>query len=80
MSEIDQWIEANAQALASIAEETELEGRLVHLVAVLVLAGLDDETIHGQLLGLMEVLNSRRSPLDGAAAALERIRHLAAKQ
>ncbi len=78
MSEIDEWIEANAQALASIAEQTEFEERLVHLVAVLVLAGLDDATIHGQLRGLMEALNGRRSPLDGAAAALEQIRHLTA--
>jgi len=77
VSEIDEWLQANADALASIADETEFEARLVHLVAVLVLAGLDDETIHGQLVGLMEVLNGHRSPLEGEAAALDRIRYLA---
>lgn len=80
MSEIGEWIESHTQALASIAAETEIEGRLVHPFAVPVLAGLDDETIHGPLLGLMDLLISRRSPLDGAATPLERIRHLAFRQ
>jgi hypothetical protein len=76
-SDVELCLEANTDALAEIAAETEFEGQLVHLVAVLVLAGLDDATIHAQLHGLMQSLNGRRSPLAGASDALERIRRLA---
>lgn len=51
MSEIAEWLEANAEVLSALCSRTGLDERLVHLVAVLVLDGLDDRQIDAQVLG-----------------------------
>jgi len=48
-SKDQKWLDANAARLASIAEESGTPAELVHLVAVLVLAGLSDDAIRREL-------------------------------
>jgi hypothetical protein len=45
----DEWLDANASRLRSIAEESGQPAELVHLVAVFVLAGLSDDAIRREL-------------------------------
>jgi hypothetical protein len=77
MSDIEDWLEAHEGDLAQIAESADLDAGLVHLTAVLVLAGIEDAQIYDQLQGLVASLNGRRHPLAGAPRALEEIHRLA---
>ncbi len=78
MSDVGEWLEDNAGALAAIAEETRTEARLVHLVAVLVFAGLDDEAIRDQLSGVRRAPHGPGDTVEAATRSLPRIRRLAA--
>ncbi len=77
MSDIEDWLRAHESDLAEIAETSDLEPGLVHLTAVLVLAGIEDAQIYDQLHGLVASLNGQRHPLAGAPHALEEIHRLA---
>ncbi|MDR3649179.1 MAG: hypothetical protein P4L20_08820 [Acidimicrobiales bacterium] len=77
MSDIDDWLRAHEEELADIARGTDLESPLVHLAAVLVLAGFEDTQIYDQLHALVVSLDGQRHPLAGAPRALEEIRLLA---
>jgi hypothetical protein len=61
----EKWLSANAPRLASIAEESGQPAELVHLVAVLVLAGLSDEAIRRELW-LPEFRYRTHQPLEAA--------------
>jgi len=77
MSDIEDWLRAHEEELAQIARGTDLESALVHLTAVLVLAGIEDTQIYDQLHALVVSLDGQRHPLAGAPRALEEIRRLA---
>jgi len=77
MSDIDDWLRAHEEELAQIARGADLESSLVHLAAVLVLAGIEDAQIYDQLHALVVSLDGQRHPLAGAPRALEEIRRLA---
>ena len=78
MSDVEAWLEAHADALSAIAADAEVESRVVHLVAVLVLAGLDDRMIRDQLGGLDRPGEGSPDAAEGAARVLGPIRRLAA--
>ncbi len=73
MSDIEDWLRSHEADLAEIAEISDLEPGLVHLTAVLVLAGIDDAQIYDQLHGLVVSLNGQRHPFAGTSRALEEI-------
>jgi len=77
MSDIEDWLRAHEEELADIARGTDLESALVHLTAVLVLAGIEDAQIYDQLHALVVSLDGQRHPLAGAPRALEEISRLA---
>ena len=77
MSDVEQWLEANAPALAAVAQECAVEARVVRLVAVLVLAGLDDQEIRDQLVSALDVRDSDLS-VEAGVRTVPRIRRLAA--
>ena len=77
MNEISEWLEVNAERLAEIASETELDATVVHLIAVLVVAGLADDQIYEQLSGLVISLDGKGRLLAGAPRALGEIRRIA---
>lgn len=77
VSHIGDWLEANSEALSEIVTETGLDSRLVHMVTVLVLAGLSDAEIHDQLFGLAIALNGESKLLATIPHALKQIRDLA---
>jgi len=62
MSDIDDWLRAHEEELAQIARGTDLESSLVHLAAVLVLAGIEDAQIYDQLHALVVSLDGQRHP------------------
>jgi hypothetical protein len=64
-SKDQKWLDANAARLASIAEESGTPAELVHLVAVLVLAGLPDDAIRRELW-LPEFRYRTHQPLEAA--------------
>jgi hypothetical protein len=78
MSDIEDWLQAHAEDLAEIARTADLASSLVHLVAVLVLAGIEDDQIHEQLHAVVVSLNGQRHPLAGAPRALEELHRLVA--
>jgi hypothetical protein len=49
MSQVEEWLHANKDRLAEIASRSDTSEDLVHLAAVLVLAGLSDAQIREQL-------------------------------
>jgi len=77
MSDVADWLRAHEADLAEIAEIAEIDAGLVHLAAVLVLAGIEDAQINDQLHGLVVSLNGQRHPLAGAPRALDEIHRLA---
>ena len=68
MSEIEEWIRFHDEELAEIAATADLESALLHLVAVRVLAGFEDDQIYDQLHNLVLSLDGPRHPLAGATA------------
>jgi hypothetical protein len=61
----EKWLDANAARLLSIAQESRQPVELVHLVAVLVLAGLSDDAIRRELW-LPEFRYHTHEPLEAA--------------
>jgi hypothetical protein len=49
MSQVEEWLHANKDRLAEIASRSDTSEDLVHLAAVLILAGLSDAQIREQL-------------------------------
>jgi hypothetical protein len=80
VSAIQDWLTNNDERLVDIAHRSDIVPGVVHLAAVLVLAGFTDTAIYDQ----MEVLNVRlrdgHDPLAGLLDALTEIRELAAAQ
>lgn len=76
MNDIEAWLEQHDEALSEIAHDNSLETGLVHLSAILVLAGLDNIEVLDQLVGMAHSLNGSRDPLAGAPDAIEAVRHL----
>ena len=79
MSDIDDWLRAHEGDLDDIARETDVASALVRLAAVLILAGIEDAQIEGQLHTLVS-LHDQRYPLAGAPRALEEIHRLATER
>jgi hypothetical protein len=79
MSDIDDWLRAHEGELDDIARETDVASALVRLAAVLILAGIEDAQIEGQLHSLVS-LHDQRYPLAGAPRALEEIHRLATER
>lgn len=77
MSDISDWLEANKDALARIGESSGLDIRLVHMMAIFVLAELDDEQIDAQLFGHGFSINGDRRRHSHLVRALRQIRALA---
>ncbi len=77
MSDVEDWIRLHDEELAEIASAADLESSVVHLVAVLVLAGIQDNQIFDQLHALVSSLEGSHHPLAGAPRALEAIHRLA---
>jgi hypothetical protein len=63
------WLDANAERLALVAEESGTPAELVHLVAVLVLAGLSDDAIRRELW-LSEFRYQTHRPSEAATLAV----------
>jgi hypothetical protein len=61
----EKWLDANAARLVSIATESGTPVELVHIVAVLVLAGLSDAAIRRELW-LLEFRYRTHEPLEAA--------------
>jgi len=78
VSDVTEWLEANAETRARLFSQPGLEPRVVHLVAVLVLAGLDDEQIDAQLFGHGISVNGQPKCRARLPRALKVIRRLAA--
>lgn len=78
MNSIEEWIETHDEQLRDIAEDTEMAAPLVHLAAILMLAGVSDEEIYEQLSQHALSMDGQGSPLAGAPEALQRVRQLAA--
>ena len=76
MNELDEWMDRHEARLGDIAQETGLPVGVVHLAAVLVLSGLDDDEIYPHLGDHMLSMDGKHDPLAGAARALEEIRQL----
>jgi hypothetical protein len=78
MSAIENWLTENDERLVEIARRWVVVPDVVHLAAVLVLAGFTDAQIQAQL----EVLNLRlrdgHDPLAGLSEVLRQVRELAA--
>jgi hypothetical protein len=74
MSEIEDWLRAHEDDLATIARELDVDRSLVHVTAVFAFAGMTDSEIHQQLLGLLRWLDGHTDPLGRAQHALEQIR------
>jgi len=78
MSDVEDWIRVHDEELAQIATTVHLEASVVHLVAVLVYAGVEDAQIFDQLDHLLPSIDGPPHSLAGAARAVEEIRRLAA--
>lgn len=78
MSDVTDWLEANADELEHIGCKSGLDARLVRLVAVLALAGLEDEQIREQLFNLEVRPHRTTASLGVVKVALEQVRRLAA--
>lgn len=74
MREIREWLEANSARLETVAARCGVTAALVHLVAVLVRAGLSDDAIHQQLASLRFRLGAGDCMVSGADDALAEIR------
>lgn len=78
MSDLSDWLEANSEALRKIAASTDLDIRVVHLIAALVRADLDDNQIDAQLLGHGLCPDDDQAWPAHLSRALDELRRLAA--
>ena len=78
MSDVEDWLRAHDAELAAIARSAEVESSVVHLVAVLVLAGINDEQVYEELYHLVPPADGRRPPFAGVARVLGDIHRMTA--
>jgi hypothetical protein len=78
MSAIENWLTDNDERLVEIARRSVIVPDVVHLAAVLVLAGFTDAQIQAQLNVLNLRLRDGHDPLAGLAEVLRQVRELAA--
>lgn len=77
MTDIEDWIRVHDEEPSAIARSANLEASVVHLVAVMVLAGVEDDQISDQLHNVAPSLDAYGDPLAGAPRAQEAIHRLA---
>jgi len=77
MSAIESWLTDNNEQLVEIARRSDLVPDVVHLAAVMVLAGFTDAQIHTHLNVLNVRLRDGHDPLAGLPEALRQVRELA---
>ena len=78
MDDIHAWVEAHATELAAVARRSELGPGVIHLLAVLVLGGLPDEQILGELRAHLVPLDGKGDPLLHVPEVMCEIRELVA--
>jgi hypothetical protein len=78
VNNIEEWVRGHDSQLEDIAAQANLATPLVHLAAMLVLSGLQDEEIYELLSDHIVSMDGQTDPLEGAPRALEEIRSLVA--
>lgn len=79
MSEIEQWLQDHVGGLERIAEERDVQPEVVMTVAVLVLAGMDDDEVLVQLRSSLLSQDGPTDPLAGASVVIGEVRALVAQ-
>jgi len=78
MSAIENWLTDNDEQLVEIARRSDVVPDVVHLAAVMVLAGFTDAQIDTHLNVLNVRLRDGHDPLAGLPEVLREVRELAA--
>jgi hypothetical protein len=76
LDDVNAWLRSHEERLTGIAEASGVASPLVRVMAAMVLFGLSDEEVYGQLVENLTSLNGQENPLEGADDALHRIRAL----
>jgi hypothetical protein len=76
MDDIHAWLEEHAGELAAIARRTDVGPGMVHMLAVLVLGGLADDEILGELRAHLALRTGDGDPLRHVPDAMNEIRQL----
>jgi hypothetical protein len=76
VADIEHWLASHVDALERVAGEVHLDPNVVFTIAVLVLAGFEDQEVLSDLRVSLVIPNGDSDPLEAAPRAIRQVREL----